>query len=329
MGFGPFSGRRRHYKISLIWLAVAGLGTSGLAQGAEWPTKPVTIVQSFAPGATADTILRAAAKVLTEKYGQPFTIEYHPGAGGAVGAQYAAKAAPDGYTLMFSTAGPIALNPMISKSIGYDTDRDFTPVIVLGELPQMIVSDPKLGFKSLQDLIEFGRKYPEKINMGHSGAGTLSHLASIVFFARTGLKGGLIGYRGAVPMVTDVMSGAISSALTIYVSQVVNVSILAVVSEERVTYLPDVPTARESGIDLVAPSWMGILAPIGTPPDIVARLNTSINEFIVSPEGQQQFTRGGMRPIGGPPEKMTELIKRERTTWGPIIARENIKADPN
>lgn len=329
MGVWLLSGQQRHFILGFICLAIAGCWNATSVQAAEWPAKPVTIIQSFTPGATADTILRAAAKALTEKYGQPFTIEYHPGAGGAVAAQYAARAAPDGYTLMFSTSGPIALSPMMLKGIGYDTDRDFTPVIVLGELPQMIVSDPKLGFKSLQDLIDFGRKNPDKMNMGHSGPGTLSHLAATVFYARTGLKGGLISYRGAVPMVTDVTGGAISSALTIYVPQVANVSILAVVSDERISYLPNVPTAKESGLDLSAGSWMGILAPAGTPPDIVAKLNKTIDEFIASPEGRAQFTRGGMSPIGGPPEKMTELIKRERATWGPLIAKENIKPEAN
>lgn len=319
----------RRFSTALNALALAALATLGPAQAAEWPTRPITMVHIFAAGGNGDVAARAVAKALADKLGQPVPVENRSGAGGTVGSTFVANAAPDGYTLLNTATGPAVLNQLLSKSVPYDTERDFTPVILVGEIPQLIVSNPKLGFKTLQDLIEFGRSNPGKLNIGHAGVGSTGHLTAAVFLARTGIQAALVGYRGGVPVIMDVLSGHIQAGVPIYSPQAKEVSMLAVTSNERIPFLPDVPTARESGVDLIASTWIAILAPAKTPRDIVMKLNTAANEFLATPEARQLFANAGIRPLGGTPEHLAEVIKKDSAMWAPIVAKENIKIDPN
>jgi tripartite-type tricarboxylate transporter receptor subunit TctC len=273
--------------------------------------------------------LRATNKALSEKFGQPFIVENRPGAGGTVGSAYVAKAPPDGYTLLFTAVGPAVLNQLLFKSVPYDTEKDFVPVILLGEIPQLIVSSPKLGFKTLKELVDFGRNNPGKLNIGHAGAGSMGHLTGALFLARTGIQGALVGYRGAAPVVMDVLSGQIQAGVPIYIPPARNVTMLAVTSAQRISFLPDVPTAREGGVDLVASTWVAIMAPAGTPHDIVVKLNAAINQYLATPDAVEQFEKAGIRPLGGTPEQLADAIKQDRALWAPVIAKENIKVDLN
>lgn len=316
----------RRFVISFALIALASL-SAGQAQ--DWPARPVTFIHPFAAGGGADNVLRAIAQELAGKFGQPFAVENRTGAGGAIGSAAAAKAAPDGYTLLMTAIGPAVLNQLLFKSVAYDTDKDFTPVIMVGEIPQLIVSSPKLGFKTLADLVEFGRKNPGKLNVGHAGAGSMGHLTAALFLARAGIKGTLVSYRGAMPVVRDVLGGQIQAGVPIYIPPARNVTILAVTSAERISFLPDIPTAREGGVDLIASTWVAIMAPAGTPHDIVLKLNAAINAFIASPEGAAQYKNAGIRPLGGTPERLSEAIAHDRALWTPVIAKENIKLDSN
>ncbi len=311
----------------ILFCSFVALAILSPVQAQDWPTRPVTIVHPFPPGGGADFVLRALAQALTDKLGQPFVVDNRSGAGGTIGTAYAARAAPDGYTFVMTAVGPAVLSQYLVKSLPYDTDKDLTPVVMVGEIPQLMVSDPKLGFKTLQDLIEFGRKNPGKLNIGHAGVGSMGHLAAILFLARTGIRATLIAYRGAVPVVTDVLSGAIQAGVPIYVPPARNTSMLAVMSEQRVSFLPDVPTAREGGVDLVVSTWTGIMAPAGVPEDIVKKLNAAVNAFLASPEGAKQFTKVGIRVLGGTPQHFAEVIKQDRALWAPVIAKEHIKLD--
>jgi tripartite-type tricarboxylate transporter receptor subunit TctC len=315
----------RQFIISIALVAFAALGP---AQAQDWPARPVTIINPFAAGGS-DFAARAIAKSLAEKFGQPFLVETRPGAGGALASITVAKAAPDGYTLLLTAIGPAVLNQLLFKSVPYDTEKDFTPVILVGEFPQVIVSNPKLGFKTLQDLVEYGRSNPGKLNIGHAGAGSMGHLTGALFLARTGIQGILVGYRGAAPVVLDVLGGVIQAGVPVYTPAAKSVTILAVTSAQRIPFLPDIPTAREGGVDLIASTWVAILAPAGLPQDIVVKLNTAINQFLASPEGIQQFTNAGIRPLGGTPEHLAQVIKQDRANWAPVIAKENISLEPN
>jgi tripartite-type tricarboxylate transporter receptor subunit TctC len=297
------------------------------AFGQDWPTRPVTLINPFTAG--TDALLRGIAAHLSEKLGQPFIVENKPGGGGAVGAAYVAKAAPDGYTLLSTATGPAVLNKLLYRSIPYDPDGDFEPIILQSEAPHVIVSTPALGFTKLEDLIDYGRNNPGKLNIGHAGAGTTGHLAAAVFLARAGITASLVGYRGAAPAVKDVLGGQIQAAFPIYVGAVNSVTRLAVTSPERVPFLPDVPTVRESGIDLAATTWIGLVAPKGTPREIIAKLNTTIDAYLKSEEGRGRMTAMGHVPLGGPPDRLTSLMAAEKAKWAPVIAAEKISLDPN
>jgi tripartite-type tricarboxylate transporter receptor subunit TctC len=308
---------------------VAMLAVLPHAQAQDWPARPVTIVNLFAAGGNGDFASRTVAKALSEKFGQPFVVDNKAGAGGTIGSVYVAKEAPDGYTLLMTAIGPAVLNQLLFKSVPYNTDTDFTPVILVGEIPQLIVSSPQLGFKKLQDLVDFGKNNPGKLNIGHAGAGSMGHLTAALFLARTGVQATLVGYRGASPVIMDVLSGQIQAGVPVYIPAVSSVTVLAVTSEQRIGFLPDIPTARESGTDLIASTWVAIMGPAGLPKGIVAKLNTAIDQFLASEEGIQQFAKAGIRPFGGTPDRVAEVIKHDRQTWAPIIAKENIKLDPN
>jgi tripartite-type tricarboxylate transporter receptor subunit TctC len=290
----------------------------------DWPNRPVTIVYPFAPGG-ADGFVRHIARVLSEKFGQPFLVEYRSGAGGAVGLTQVAKAPPDGHTLVMTYIGPAVLNKLLYASIPYDPDTEFEPVILLSETPQVIVTNPKLGLKTLADLVAYGKSNP--LTIGHSGAGTMGHLAAALFAARTGSNATLIGYRGATPAIQDVLGGQITAAFPAYVPAVANVTQLAVTSPQRVGFLPGVPTAVESGVDVVATTWGAVVGPARMPRGIVEKLNAALNEFLESEDGARQMEVFGMLPLGGPPERLTEIMARDKAKWEPIIRAANIKLD--
>lgn len=316
-------------RLLIVYFTLAACTTLGPARAEDWPNRPVTLVHTFAAGGSGDYLARLVAKALSAKFDQTVTVEVRAGAGGIIGTVSVAKAAPDGYTLLNSAVGPAVLNQLLYTSVPYDTERDFTPIILVGETPQVIVGSPKLGFKTLHDLIEFGRKNPGKLNIGHPGAGSMGHLTAALFLARTGIKGTLVSYRGAAPMLLDVLSGQIQAGVPAYNTAAASTTILAVASAQRVSFLPDVPTTREGGVDLIASTWTAVLAPAKTPHAIVMKLNKAINQYLASPKGKQELATAGVRPLGGTPEHLAQVIKNDRATWAPIIAKEHINVDSN
>lgn len=318
----------QRFRVLAIFLLLA-LAAAVSAQGQQWPASPITIINLFAPGAGADFAARALAASLSEKFGRPFVVDNRAGAGGVPGSVFVAKAAPDGYTLLMTAIGPAVLNQLLSKSVPYDTAKDFTPVSLVGEFPQVIVTTPALGFKSLQDLVDYGKKNPGKLSIGHAGPGSMGHLTGALFLARTGVQGTLVAYRGAAPIVTDVLSGQIQAGVPIYIPPARNTTILAVTSEQRIPFLPDIPTAKESGVDIVASTWIAILAPAGLPDEIAGKLNAAINDYLASAEGKKQFANAGIRPLGGTAAQLRDTIARDRALWAPVVAKENITLDHN
>jgi tripartite-type tricarboxylate transporter receptor subunit TctC len=309
----------------LLWSILSAVMPAA-AQPAAWPTRPVTLVFPFAPGG-AEGFIRVVAHALSERFGQPFVIEIRSGAGGAIGSAQVAAAPPDGYTLLVTYVGPAVLNKILYKSIPYDPDTEFEPVVLLSEVPQVIVSSPKLGFKTLADLIAYAKANPNTLTVAHPGAGTMGHLAAALLLTRAGITGSLIGYRGSTPAITDILSGHIMAGVPAYIPVTETVTRLAVTSEERVGFLPDVPTAREAGIDVVASTWGALVGPRGMPAEVVAKLNAAINDFLAAEEGRRQLALFGMSGLGGPPQRVTELMAREKTKWGAVIREAKIKLD--
>jgi len=313
----------------LLFVAGAAASAPVSAQERDWPSRPVTIVNLFGTGGNADIASRAIAQSLSDKFGQSFVVENRPGAAGAVGSAYVAKARPDGYTLVTTSIGPAALNQLLFKSVPYDTDRDFTPVVMLGEVPQVIVSSPQLGFKTLSDLAAYGKSHPDGLNIGHPGIGSMGHLAAALFAAKAGVKATYIAYRSPGAVVTDVLSGQIQAGTPSFIPAVQSVTALAVTGDQRLEFQPSIPTARESGFDVVAITWFAIMAPAGLPDKIRDQLNAAINGYLKSEDGRQTFTKMNVRAIGGTPEQLAQTIKKNRELWAPIIAKENIQLDAN
>ena len=299
------------------------------AQERDWPSRPVTIVNLFGAGGAGDVASRAVAQALSDKFGQSFVVENRPGGGGVVGTSYVAKSKPDGYTLITTAIGPAVLNQLLFKSVPYDTDRDFAPVIMLGEVPNVIVASPQLGFKTLSDLVAYGKSNPAGLTIGHAGVGSMGHLTAALFASKAGLKATYVAYRSPNAVVTDVLSGQIQAGVPTFIPAVQSVTALAVTGDRRLEFQPNIPTIRESGLDVVAVTWIAILAPAGLPDKIRGQINAAINDYLKSDQGRQTFAKINVRVIGGTPEELAETIKKDRALWAPIIANERIQLEPN
>jgi tripartite-type tricarboxylate transporter receptor subunit TctC len=307
---------------ALVLTAVATMlaGAPRPTAAADWPTRPVTMLVSFASGSMIDFVARALADNLSAAIGQPVVVETKSGGGGVVASLFTAKAAPDGYTLLFTGVGPAALRPLIDKSVGYDPIADFTPIILVGETPNVLLVNPSLGVHTVKDLVAYARSKGGKISIGHSGPGTMGHLSSVRFASEAGLDLTSVSYRGTAPMMIDVLGGQIDAGFTAYNPATRQATILAVSTDERVDFLPDVPTMKESGFDLVGGTWHAILGPAHMPAEIVTKLNGAMNAFLRKPETRRRYSEAGYRVFGGPPARVSEQVAQERAKWSNIIA---------
>jgi tripartite-type tricarboxylate transporter receptor subunit TctC len=315
-------------KIFVLLIAAAMLaGGPRPAAAEDWPQRPVTMFVSFASGSMIDFVARTLANDLSAAIGQPVVVETKSGGGGVVASLFIAKAPPDGYTLLFTGVGPAALRPLIDKAIGYDPIADFTPIILVGETPNVLLANPNLGVKSVKDLIAHAKSKGGKISIGHSGPGTMGQLCAILFAAEAGLDASSVSYRGTAPMMIDVLGGTIDAGFPAYNPATRQATVLAVATDERVDFLSDVPTMKESGFDLVGGTWHAILGPARMPPEIIAKLNGVMNAFLSKPETRRRFSQAGYRVFGGPPARVTDRIVQERTKWSKIIEDAKIGAD--
>lgn len=315
----------RAMKPAVVLMVAAILSATARPAAAEdWPSRPITLVVAFATGSMIDIVGRGIADELTKVLGQPVVIEPHSGGGGVVASLYVARAAPDGYTLLLTGIGPAALRPMIDKSVGYDPIADFTPLILVGETPNVLLANPRLGVKTVKDLVAYARSKGGRISIGHSGPGTMGHLSTLLFAKEAGLDATSVSYRGTAPMMIDVLGGSIDAGFPAYNPATKQATILAVTTGERVDFLPDVPTMKESGYSLDGGTWNAIFGPAHMPPAIVAKLNGAMDGYLHRPHVRQQFSKTGYRVLGGPPVRLTEKIEAERAKWPDIIAAAKI-----
>ena len=302
------------------------IGCCGGAFAQDWPTRPVTMVVPYAPGGNIDQAARVFGRELSEKLGQQFIIESKGGAGGSIGAVAVAKAKPDGYTLLVTANGPSVLNKMLYASLPYDPDTDFTPISLISDVPQVFIVNPNSPVKDLKDMVALAKQKKDGLTMGHPGVGTGAHLTAIWFASVAGINVVPVAYRGALPIVTAVLGGEIDAGIPAYIPQVSTAKPIAVTSDERVDFLPGVPTARESGVaDVASGTFTGLASPAGVPPEIVARINRILDAFLKTAEAKKQFAVLGARTIGGPPERLTERMNQEKALWGPIVKSADIK----
>jgi tripartite-type tricarboxylate transporter receptor subunit TctC len=297
----------------LAWLAAA--------QAQTWPSRSITLVAAFPPNTTTDYAARTIAQELTKSFGHPVIVETKAGGGGVLASQSVAKAPPDGYTLLMTTIGPAVLRPLLEQGLAYDPVADFTPIILVGDAPNVIVAGTQSRYGSIQDVVAYARQNPGKLTIGHPGIGTMGHLVALLFCAEAGIEANLISYQGAPAILTDVAGGHIDIGAIAYGVGANAVKSLAVTTKERVDFLPDVPTMGEVGYpNVVATTWSAVYAPARAPASIVGKLNATINTFIGQEETRKHFATVGYRVLGGPPQRLADQMADDHAKWSKVIA---------
>jgi len=304
--------------------AVAGLILASAAWGQAYPSRPVRIVIPLSPGGTTDVPGRIVAQKLSETLGQQFFVENRAGAGGTIGADYVAKSKPDGYTLLL-TASPFVIAPHVYKNMPYDALADFAPVIRIASGPYVLVVHPSLGVSSVKELIAQAKKEPGKIDFASSGNGSAQHLVTELFMYMTGIKLNHVPYKGSGPAQQDLMSGIIKvsfvgTPIAIPHMKSGRLKALGVSTATRSPEMPDVPTIAEAGVPgYEAIVWIGMLAPAGTPREIVARLNGEIGKLVRTDEVKKLLAPTGMEPDPDTPEQFGAYLKGDYDKWGKVV----------
>ncbi len=316
-------------RLGAIFAALACLLLCPAATRAEdapaWPAHAITLVVAFSPGTAVDLAARAIAQDLSTALGQPVVVENRPGSGGVIGSVTVAKAPADGYTLLMTGIGPAVLRPLIDASVSYDPVTDFTPVILVGEAVNALATSPK-GFATVADVVAYAKRNPGKLTIGHSGPGTMGHLIALLFAAEGGFNATFVGYLGSSPLVTDLAGGHIDTGMIVYAPGSEAAKTLAVATQERVDFLPNVPTFAESGFpNVVGSTWNAIFAPAGLPKAIAARLNSAISAFLARPEMRKRFAATGYRLLGGPAKLLRDRMADDRAKWSKVIAAAHLR----
>ena len=316
----------------MIAVAAALIVLPRLANAQAYPTQPITITVTFPPGGSADLTTRIIGERLSAKLGQPVVIENRAGAGGEVGLMSIVRATPDGYKLLSTTSGSIALVGTL-RTISYDSETDLTPVAMLVKVPTAIAVNASLPIHSISDLVQYSKEKPGGLSYGNAGVGSFMHLAGEVFRAKSGANLVSVPYRGTAPTALAVRTGqtpmgvADLTALMPFATEG-SIRILALVDTTRTSVAPDIPTVAESGLPgFGVDGWVGIFAPRGTPPNEVALLNSTINEALATPDVRQRILNSGLDPWPMTPQSMRAFVKKEITQWKVLVRETNVKLD--
>jgi tripartite-type tricarboxylate transporter receptor subunit TctC len=302
------------------------------AAAQDWPAKTVRIMVPFGPGSTPDIVARLVAEQLQQKLGQTFIVENKPGASGNTGTDAVAKADPDGYTIGVSIGGPLAINTLLFSKLPYDPAKDIAAVTQLVTMPSALVVNASLGVNTVAELMALLKREPGKYNFGSIGNGSLSHLAMEAIVIKSGSQMVHVPYQGSPAAMTAVLRGDVQMACLPAIAVTPHVAggqvrILAVSLPRRSPFLPDVPTLKESGVDVEADTWMGLIAPGGTPGTIVAKINKEVTEVIRLPAIREKLATQLMEPVGSSPAEFRAFIDGEIARWGPVIKAANIKVN--
>jgi tripartite-type tricarboxylate transporter receptor subunit TctC len=312
-------------------IAFLSLAFAVNAYGQDWPTRPVRMILPFPPGGGTDILGRLIAERLSAGIGQPVVTENRGGAGGNVGAEAAARSAPDGYTIVL-VAPSLAISPTLYSKINYDPVKDFAPISLVATVPNVMVTQASLPGQ-LQEFIAFAKAKPGALNFGSGGAGTSNHLAGELFNIVTGAKLVHVPYKGVNLAMQDVLAGNVHLVFIGIPAAAPHIKAgklraLAVVAPQRSNALPDVPTVAEAGLkDFEVTTWYGVLAPAGTPQPVVRRLNAELVKLMHAPEMKEKLTATGTEPLTSTPEEFAAYIKREIAKWGDVVRKAGVKAD--
>jgi tripartite-type tricarboxylate transporter receptor subunit TctC len=325
--------RRITRGLAALAVATFGVLATQTVSAQSWPSKPIRIVVPFTAGGNTDIVARMIGDGLSKTFGQPVLIENKPGAAGLVGATAVAKAPADGYTFLMGTVGTHAINAGLYTKMPYDTVKDFTPVTLVASVPNILVVHPSLPVDSVNDLIGYLKANPDKSNFSSSGNGTSIHLSGELFKIRTGVSMTHIAYKGSPPALADLMGGQVQLMFDNLPTSLPHVKAgklkaLAVTTAKRIPALPDLPTVDESGLPgFETGSWFGLLAPAGTPKEIIARVDIEIRKMVQSPEMREKLIQQGAEPLGMGSDEFAAHIKAELVKWGEVVKASGAKAD--
>ena len=316
----------------LLWVALA-MANVYPALAETWPTRPIRFIVPFAPGGGGDVVGRIIGQRMSEQLGKPLVIDNRAGGGGTLGCELAAKAAPDGYTLLLGNVGPIAVGPALYPKLAYDPVRDFAPVTMIASFPNLLVANPGLPFKTVPELVAYAKSRPGALNFASAGAGTSTHLAGELFKSVAGIDVVHVPYKGGAAAMTDIIAGQVAYYFgtmpsSMPLAKAGKLRALAVTSLTRSPAAPEVPTIAESGYPkFETAAWYGLMFPTGTPREIVARTNAATMSVLALSDIRERLVHEGSEPMGSTPAQFSAYIKAEIAKWSGVVKAANLKAD--
>ena len=303
------------------------------AQASAYPNKPVRVVVGVPPGGATDLVARLVAEQLSKQTGQQFVVDNRGGAGGNIGAENVAKSPPDGYTLFIGPIGTMAINPFVYAKMPFDSVKDFAPISQLTSIPIVMAVNPSVPAKDVREFIAYAKANPGKVNFGSGGNGTQSHISGVMLNSLAGIDMTHIPYKGNGPAMVDLLAGRVSVMFDQISSALPHIragklNAIGVTTAKRSAVAPDIPTLAETGLPTFeATTWHGLLAPAGTPRDIVAKLNAETVKALSSPELIEKFKANGIDPVSSSPEQFAALIKSELQRWGDVVKAAGVKPE--
>ena len=318
-------------RIAMLSIVALLASTTAIAQPAAYPTKPIRIVVAYTPAGATDILARTIGQKLTEAWGQAVIIDNRPGANGNIGTEYAAKATPDGYTLLMVTAGTHGINPGLYRKLGFDAVKDFAPVSLVAMVPNVFVVNNGVPSKDLKEFIAYAKANQGKLNYGSPGNGSTAHLSMELFKSMTGIQMVHVPYKGSAGVLADLIGGQIvvtMDNMPPYVPQVKagKIRALAVSPARRSPALPDVPTVAEAGVPgYDSGAWFGLVAPANTPKDLVDKLSRETARILKLPDVSARLADLGAEAVGSTPEQFSAHIKAEIAKWAKVIRDANVE----
>jgi tripartite-type tricarboxylate transporter receptor subunit TctC len=323
-------GNSRLTRRTVLAAAAALAAPTAWAQAADYPSRPVRILVAFTAGGASTSLARATAQKLTERFKQNFLVDNKPGGGGNIGTEMAARAAPDGYTLIVNSVGPMAVNPTLYPRLNVNPLVDLVPVVQIADVPNVLVVNTTVPAKSIEEFVAFAKTKPGQLNYGSTGIGTSSHLSGFMLGKRAGIEITHVPYRGAEAL-NDLLAGRIQFMFATIPSVIQHIQAgklraIAVTSVKRSRSMPDVPTVAERGYPgFEAGSWFGVFAPKGTPEPVITALNKAVNEAL--PSLEQQMIREGADPVGGSAAQLGQFVQKEFEKWRTVVKESGATAE--
>jgi tripartite-type tricarboxylate transporter receptor subunit TctC len=324
--------KTRNLRVAIAAFTIATVSAFA-ARAQDYPARPIQVIVPFAGGSASDVVTRIMLDRMGKTLGQSFIVDNRPGGGGNIGTALASRAAPDGYTLVMSTVGPLAANRTLFKTLGYDPEKDFSPISLFGILPNVIVINAKLPPKTLTEFVAYAKQHPKELNYGTVGVGSSQHLAAAYFEQVAGIELTHVPYRNIAQYTPDFISGQVPLGFQFLPNvtgllQSGDARALAVTTPQRMTALPDVPTAAEAGVkDYETFGWLALLGPAGTPKPVIDKLYKALDEAVNDPAVRARFVEQGAEPAASGPEELQKFIVAETAKWHDIITKAGI--EPN